>query len=90
MIEKLLFASIWCLGVYCIFSPNYILGSVGEFVRKDLPRWVTKPLFDCPPCMASVHGTLIHFTYGGDVFSWIPFVVCLSGLNYFATQFFTE
>lgn len=90
MIEKLLFASLWCLGVYCIFSPNYILGRVGDFMRNELPRWMAKPLFDCPPCMASFHGLMFCFFYSLSPFEFVPFVICLSGLNYLATQFFTE
>lgn len=25
-----------------------------------LPSWLEKPLFDCPTCMASVHGTYVY------------------------------
>lgn len=90
MTEPLIYSALWCLGVYCVLSPNYLLGWLGDSMREVLPRWMAKPMFDCLPCMASIHGTLIHFISGGDVFTWIPFVICLSGLNYFLTMFFTE
>lgn len=90
MIENLIISSLWCLGIYCTFGTNYIFGRYGDYLREILPRWAAKPLFDCPPCMASVHGTLIHLVLGGSLITWIPFVICLSGLNYFLTQFFTE
>jgi hypothetical protein len=44
-----------------------------------LPKWAIKPLFDCPPCMASVHGTWIHFILGGTLFWWPFFVLALCG-----------
>lgn len=61
-----------------------------------LLRWeklIAKPLFACPYCMASIHGTVIFFAFvlgHLPLIMWIPFCICLCGLNYFLTQFFTE
>lgn len=48
----------------------------------DLPTWgrfISKPIWYCPTCMCSIHGTIWHFYLGGEVWSWIPTVlgVCL-------------
>lgn len=52
------------------------------------PEWITKPLFDCPICMASIHGTLwfagilpYFFSVQMHIKFWILFMFCLCGLN---------
>ena len=83
-------SSAWIFGVKCLFSPGYILESLAIRMEEDCPRGLNKPLFLCPPCMASIHGSFIYLTilshdYG--LILWIPFVVCLAGFNYFIIQF---
>jgi hypothetical protein len=64
--------------------------------KQGIPEWIKlilKPLFACPYCMASIHGTVIFFAFVLGylpLIMWIPFCICLCGLNYFLTQFFTE
>lgn len=51
--------------------------------------FICKPLFACPPCMASVHGTLAWFFWGGGSIQWwIPFIVCLCGAMKIITNLF--
>ena len=95
-LELLILSSAWCIGFHAIVK-NAILETGNrisfEVWWNDLPRvnkFVLKPLFACPYCMASIHGTAIHFLTGGTLIMWIPFCVCLCGITYFATQFFTE
>jgi len=86
MIELLLLLFLgvaWTWGVKCLFSDNMLLESIAVQARMKLPGYVTKPLFDCPPCMASIHGTLIYFAlYGGNIWLWGLYCVMLCGLNY--------
>ena len=46
--------------------------------------YITKPLFDCTPCMASVWGSLSFWLYYPDptVMAWVIWVFALAGFNY--------
>lgn len=73
----------WIWGFACLFEGGYLLYPVGEWLRDHLPKWACDPLFDCQMCMASVHGTLIFFTFINSHLVWWPvYCVCLCGLNY--------
>lgn len=57
-----------------------------------LPLWVSKPLFDCPPCQSSVYGTFSFFIVGNynsdfTVSLWVSFCFILCGLNYIIKEF---
>lgn len=87
-IHLLILSSLWCFGFHVVFK-KLILKTILEYDLDEnwdglswFAKFALKPLFACPPCMASVHGTAIHFLNGGDPITWIPFVVCLCGLNY--------
>lgn len=72
----------WCWGVFTLFQDGYILEKPGHFLWDNIGNFVCKPIFSCPPCMASIHGFAIGFIYYG--LSWqIPiFMICLCGLNF--------
>lgn len=74
-------ASLICIGIWNAFGPGMILGWLGNVWEKRLPDAINKPLWSCPPCMASVHGTWIWMLFGGGLGMWLPFVLALSGLN---------
>jgi hypothetical protein len=95
----LLFGVCWTWGFRTPFQEGYFLEKIGNFFRKHdfwagakameegfLPTWYSKPLFDCPPCMASLHGFLIgSFFYGAAGFNLLivfGYMVCLCGLNF--------
>ena len=56
-------------------------------------EWWSKPLILCPPCMASVWGTIFYFIFSlvffGNVliFVWPFYVISLSGLNYVVQRY---
>jgi hypothetical protein len=82
MIENIIITSLWCLGFYKAFDEGMIFGFIAK-AFKNSPRWVTKPLFNCPPCMASFHGFIAFFLiYGNMDARVIPFIFCVSGLNW--------
>lgn len=92
-IQLLFISSLWIWGVRCALMPGQILGAAGEIIAT-LPKWIYKPTIGCPQCMASVHGTVIYivahsFIPAGPaaIVFWLPFVVCLSGLNHIITEF---
>jgi len=87
----LVVGSFWCWGVFTLFYDGYVLDKIGDLLRKendDSPpkikgTWYSKPLFDCPPCMASIHGFLISAIY----YDWLiylmgAYMICLCGLNF--------
>lgn len=79
----LLFGVCWTWGVYCLFGEGYILGNVGDWLRKQLPQWVLKPTIDCPPCLGSVHGFFISAVYyDWRIIHMGVFMICLCGINY--------
>lgn len=77
-IELLIITSLWIWGMHGFFQ----LTELSTKIR--LPMAIRKPLFDCPPCQSSVHGTIAFWW----IFShptiplWIAFCFCLCGLNY--------
>jgi len=83
-------ASLWCWGIFTLFREGYLLARVGNILRIDdddsppnkLGSWLSKPLYDCPPCMASVHGFIFGWFSFGLTLQLPAFMICLCGLNY--------
>lgn len=66
-------------GIWNAFDRDMIFGKLGDFLHSLLPKWATMPLFECPMCMASVHGTWLWLVTGGE-WLWLPiFILALSG-----------
>lgn len=87
----LILGSCWCWGVFTLFHEKYVLEKIGDLLRKennDSPSkmegtWYSKPLFDCPPCQASVHGFLISaIYYEWHIYPMGAYMICLCGLNF--------
>jgi hypothetical protein len=91
----LVFGVCWTWGFRTPFQEGYFLEKIGNFFRSEddssppelIGNWFTKPLFDCPPCMASVHGLIISSVYYSFQYEWmifkiIGYIVCLCGLNF--------
>lgn len=87
MIEDIILISAWCWGIHCLFSEGFVLEKISIIMEQVLGTWTCKPLFLCPPCMASIHG----FTWGLFFYGWswqlIPFIVSLCGLNFILKSF---
>lgn len=80
--HQLFFASLWCFGIYAVFNNDHLLGPVADWLENVTSVTFCRPLFGCPPCMASVHGSYLGLILFG--FSWtiLPFIICLCGLNF--------
>jgi hypothetical protein len=78
----------WCWGVVNAFREGEILGGPGKIMRKTLPEWLSKPLFDCQLCTPSIHGSIWYlYAFGFNNFMmWILFIVSISGFNYVLTK----
>jgi hypothetical protein len=73
----------WIWGIKCLFAEHMILGTVAVKLRELIPTYITKPLFDCPPCMSSIHGSFIYLVYSGrSIQEWILYCILLCGFNY--------
>lgn len=78
---RLIISSLTIFGIWGLFGPGMLLGWLGDIWEKRLPDAMNKPLWSCPPCMASVHGTWLWCVLGGSLSLYIPFVLALSGFN---------
>ena len=76
---RLAVAALTIVGIWTVCEPDQVFGRFTNWVEHKLPKWVCKPLFICPPCMSSVHGTWVWFALGGDALYWPLFVICLCG-----------
>jgi hypothetical protein len=72
--------SLACLGVHCLTREGMLLEKVGNYIRHYVGDYWSKPLFDCPPCMASVWG-LMGWLYFVTDLHLIPYLLILCGLN---------
>lgn len=74
----------WIWGVHCMFSDGYVFGPLHRNLAEiGLPKWISKPLFGCPPCMGSIHGFMISVIYYDfHIYLVMPYMVCLCGLNF--------
>jgi uncharacterized membrane protein YeiH len=78
---RLLIASLVCFGWWNAFAPGMVFGWIADVLETRTPEWIQKPLYACPPCLASTVGTIMWFYLGGDFTLWVPFVLALSGFN---------
>lgn len=88
MIENLIIGCLWCFGFWKLWD-DLLLPLRTKIELAITMRW-TKPLFNCPPCMASVHG----FGLGLYFFGLDPIIIlycfALCGLNYIVLQCLPE
>lgn len=73
----------WIWGINYAFKPGEILGQPGDWIRNNWPSWLVTPLFDCPYCMSSIHGTVFFWFFLSDYewYLWPVFVVSLTGIG---------
>lgn len=77
---------LWCYGVMKLFDDG--LAPIASKIELKIGHKWCKPLFYCPPCMASVHGTILSFVFFEFDFKvWILYCFCLCGLNYILQPF---
>lgn len=109
----LILTSLWIFGFRALFQEDMILERLGDKLWGEthkspsdlvplkkgwLPEWICKPLFQCPPCMSSIHGTYSffllfdhqHLTLIDTIGLWVAFCICLCGLNYLITKIALE
>jgi hypothetical protein len=74
--------SFWCWGFNNAFSEGHIFEKAGDWLDEHLPEKLNKPLWACPICMVSVHGSIWYFiTQDFNFIQYVLFIVAISGLN---------
>lgn len=73
----------WIWGIHCLFSEGYLFEGVGKWLNDKFPYWICDPLFACPTCQSSVHGSLIFFLFVKMPLMWWPlYCITLCGINF--------
>lgn len=90
MIEHLIIASLWCFGIYAIFDSRHLLGRLGGWLQLNIGITACRPLFLCPTCMSSIHGTIWAVYFYGISWSIILFLISLAGLNFIINSFIPD
>lgn len=88
MIEQICIVTLWIWGIKAIHTHPFIFWKQGAWLDKKLPRYIVKPLFRCPVCMSSVHGTyfFLYFDMSG-IMNWIVFLITLAGIQFLIVAF---
>lgn len=78
----------WCWGVNYTFSDGEIFGKIGNWGRKHLPQDLISPIYDCPFCMSSLHGTLFYLMFLQEygVIMWVIFCFGICGFSAFVKK----
>jgi hypothetical protein len=82
-LQVLAVAVFWVWGFNYAFKPGEILGKPGDWMRDHWPKALTTPLFDCPYCMSSIHGTGFYFVFLLEypLYFWPILVVSITGVG---------
>ena len=83
ILTLLVINSFLCRAIFNAASEGQILYFLPKYLHK-LPDFITKPLYDCPACMASVHWWPYAIFHGltVDQLKFIPvYILALSGVN---------
>lgn len=67
-----------------------IFGFIKKWGDLHIPYWLTKPLYNCPPCMASIHSTYVYWFFMPfelhSLYIYPIYILALSGLNYIISE----
>lgn len=77
--SKLFLGCLLIVGIWNAFGKGMVFERLGDYLHAALPKYARMPLYDCPMCMASVHGSWLWLGFGGSWLWWPIFVVALSG-----------
>ena len=82
MIAILFIHAFAIIGIYGLLSDGMLFGWLGDFIRYHLGEFWSKPICNCPPCMASVYGIPVGVYYFDVSIQLIGYILALSGLLY--------
>ncbi len=75
--------SLLCLSVYSLTREGQLLNIVRNWFNSVVTnKFIRKPFFECPPCMASVWGSVFYWwIYHESIQEWIVCILICSILN---------
>lgn len=76
--KRLIINALIILGVWEATAPTQVLGPIAQKIEAEIGTTATKPLFNCPVCMASFWGLSFYFL--GNRFKPLWHVLSLCGL----------
>lgn len=71
--------SLVCLGIHVLTRVDMLLWPLIQHTER-WSDYIKKPLFDCPPCMASIWGAIGYIYFAPDI-NAIPYLLALCGFN---------
>lgn len=93
MISQIIITGLFIWGIYYAtrvkwsdieqkFTQKEIFWFVKWYGDKWLSEWITKPLYDCPMCMASVHSVALAALFFGFTWNLLLIIPAVCGFNY--------
>lgn len=91
MILHLLINALAIIGLHVATWNEMIFARPAAWLENRLPYWYTKPLFNCPTCMASVWGTTYFAIYKPAGWLHYPvYILALAAIATFLTKLLPE
>ena len=72
--------ALFIFGLSKLLSEKMIFGRIGAYVQSKIGETASKPLFACPPCMASVWGSAWFAIFIGEWLILPLYLILLVGL----------
>jgi hypothetical protein len=77
-----------CLwGIAALFDEGMIFESIGNYLEKQLPRYILKPIMLCPACMSSLWTAAWAYYFDFTIERWLITTFAVCGLNYLVMKF---
>ena len=90
----MLFNAFLINGIYLSTGQDMVFERPARWIEGKVKYWVTKPLFNCPTCMASVHSILpywyLHEFSQDSMVMYILYVPSLAFLSTYLNRLIEE
>lgn len=84
----MVFNALFIVGLHLSTGNDMLLEKPARWIDKRIPYWWTKPLFNCPTCMASVHSILPYwYLHDFNTESMVMYILYVPSLSALATYF---
>jgi quinol-cytochrome oxidoreductase complex cytochrome b subunit len=76
---------IW--GIHCVLSPRFVFHFIGEWIKRTVGEYWSKPIYSCPACMSSLYGVAACVIARVNFLHAPFFILALCGLNFILIEF---